>query len=107
MKRKRIIQFSCTVLSLWMAISAIGCSKTDSDKGDNPSAGKTSASDEKGNSKEKGKSSSYITDKKITLSILTTEWTGAQVGNDMPVYQELEKRTNIHLDFQPELKSEN
>ena len=100
MKRKRIIQFSCIILSLWMAIFVVGCSKTNSGKGDNPIAGKTSASDEKGNSKDKSELSSYITDKKRTLSILTTEWPGAQVGNDMPLYQELERRTNIHLDFQ-------
>ena len=100
MKRTRIIQLSCIILSLWMVISVVGCSKTNSGKGGDSTAGRTPASDEKDNTKEKGKSSSYITDKKITLSILTPEWTGGQVGNDMPVYQEMEKRTNIHLDFQ-------
>lgn len=41
-----------------------------------------------------------IVDEKITLSILAPDWAGIKVGNDMPVIQELEKRTNIHLEFE-------
>jgi len=36
---------------------------------------------------------------KLTLKMLTNDWAGIVVGNDMPVYKELEKRTNIHLDI--------
>lgn len=42
---------------------------------------------------------SLISKDKLTLKMLTTEWGGVSVGNDMPVYQELEKRTNVHLEF--------
>lgn len=36
---------------------------------------------------------------KLTLKMLTNDWAGISVGNDMPVYKEMEKRTNIHLDI--------
>jgi putative aldouronate transport system substrate-binding protein len=36
---------------------------------------------------------------KLTLKMLTNDWAGIVVGNDMPVYKEMEKRTNIHLEF--------
>jgi len=86
-----------------MLISTAGCggakenAQTNTEKpANNNSSSDASSSGEN----EEGKLSSYITDEKLTLTILTTEWTGAQVGNNMPLYQELEKRTNIHLDFQ-------
>jgi len=40
-----------------------------------------------------------IVKEKLTLKMLTNDWTGIVVGNDMPVYKELEKRTNVHLDI--------
>ena len=98
-----MVSLGCIVLSVWMLVLAAGCSGTpdtsDTNKGGELTAENTPTSNA-AKPDEEEESLSRITEEKITLSILTTEWTGAQVGNDMPLYQELEKRTNIHLDFQ-------
>ncbi len=87
---------SLVSIMLIVLLVLTGCQGV-TNKADN--GGKSNGSEDVNNTGGTGPSS-YITNEKITLSILAAEWTGIQVGNDMPVYQELEKRTNIHLDFQ-------
>lgn len=52
------------------------------------------------NSQATGTATLPVSKDKITLKFVCYNWGDAAYGNDMPVFQELEKRTNIHLDWQ-------
>jgi len=95
--RKRLLTIISIGLILSLLLISVGCSSSGKTgtSGQKPDSSQTTTTDS-----EPSKPSTYITDKKITLTMLTGEWAGIQVGNDMPVYQELERRTNIHLEFQ-------
>lgn len=60
--------------------------------------GTSSSSASSGGSAEAG--SLPIVDEPITLRVLSENRADITLGNDMPVFQELEKRTNIHLDWE-------
>lgn len=103
MKKKKLNSLVSIILILFMLVFTSACqgptSTSDTSK-QTESTEEASSGKEAGTEKEDTTSSSLISKEKITLSILTTEWANIQVGSDMPVYKELEKRTNIHLDFQ-------
>lgn len=93
MKKRRLISMVSVLLVIVMLALASGCQNTAK-----PVEGEDVSPTDQPNSEDIP--SSYISEEKITLKLLTTEWNNVQVGSDMPVYQELEKRTNIHLDIQ-------
>ena len=99
MTKKRILSMVSIMLILSMLMLAVGCGSKD-DADENDATGSNETSNTGTGSSEPSTPASYVSDKKITLKILTGEWAGIQVGNDMPVYQELEKKTNVHLEFQ-------
>ncbi len=95
MLKKRLVSTASALLTAVLIVSMAGCQKgSETVGGGSTSGGAVSATDAK-----TGTSGNPVSDEKITLKMLTTEWPGIQVGNDMAVYQELEKRTNVHLEF--------
>lgn len=99
-KRLKVLVSIILIAAMLVAMSA--CQSSTSKTGTEGSTETADSGDSgKGQSEAEGEVGGLpISKEKITLSILTTEWGNIQVGNEMPVYQELEKRTNIHLDFQ-------
>jgi putative aldouronate transport system substrate-binding protein len=96
MINKKLPAIVSTILILCILLTFIGC-------GERKDTGAKQTENEIEKTASEGtiaQSESYIVKEKLTLKIVTDEWAGASVGNDMPVFQELEKRTNIHLDFE-------
>ncbi|NSW91301.1 MAG: extracellular solute-binding protein [Firmicutes bacterium] len=101
-KRKLMVLISVIlVLSMLLALTACSGKKAigDGDK----SSGSTDSSPKGDTSKNdslKGSPMLPIVKDKLTLRILSPTRADIQLGNDMPVFQELEKRTNIHLEWE-------
>lgn len=85
MTKRSLSSVICFIVISMMLLSFTAC-------------GTTTTGGTTGNSSEK-LSGALVSKDKITLKMLTTEWAGITVGNGMIVYQELEKRTNVRLEF--------
>lgn len=100
MLKKKLSFILSVVLSTSLLVSGCG-QKTQSDttKDANPTDSTKGTTEAPTTANQSGNSVLPIVKDKLTLKILCPSWSGIEVGNAMPVLQELEKRTNIHLDF--------
>ncbi len=99
MSKRRLLTTVSFIMAAIMILLTAGCQGSAGTSATTGGQTGTAATSGSGSTTASSSGSSLISDKKITLKVVTTEWTGITVGNDMPVYQELEKRTNIHLEF--------
>lgn len=79
-----------------LAFSTVAC--TNQKKGS--SASGTTGSGSSSAASQTGTDSLPIVKNKLTLKFVCYNWGDASYGNNMEVFQELEKRTNIHLDWE-------
>ena len=89
MLKRRLTSIVSVLIVVLMLVSVTACGTKDN-------TGSTTTSTATTGEKLSG---ALVSKDKITLKMLTTEWSGLIVGNDMAVYKELEKRTNVHLEF--------
>lgn len=89
---KKVLSF---LLASAVALSASACA---GQGGAGSSGG--AASEASGAASQAQAASLPIVKDKLTLKFVCYNWGDAEYGNQMEVFQELEKRTNIHLDWQ-------
>lgn len=94
MKKKKFMWLVSSALSLCVLVTACGTQTSGTPADNSKSVVSTEASST--NAGEPGP----VLKEKITLKILTSADADYEIGNDMPVIQELEKLTNVHLDFE-------
>ena len=98
MKRNLKKLFSAAlILSMILSLAACGGSKNDSAKTDSSTE---LTQPESTTGQESTTSTLPIVKDKLTLKFVCYNWGDAVYGNDMAVFKELEKRTNISLDWQ-------
>lgn len=94
--KKSISKITALLLVLMMLFSLGGCGKKASiDTGTASSAVSTAAE----STTAEGSVKLPIADAPVTLTILTTSLTSTTISNDLPTFKELEKRTNVHLEW--------
>lgn len=89
---KKLAKTVSVFLVATMMATMLGCGKDTKTSDPEPSPGSTSSTPTS--------SGLPIVKDKITLKILSESRADMQLGNDMPVFKELEKRTNVHLEWQ-------
>ncbi len=80
-----------------------GCSGDGNQESSTASTGSSTQSSSASTSSDGGSTEAGglpIVDEPITLRVLSENRADITLGNDMPVFQELEKRTNIHLEWE-------
>ena len=93
LRMKKVLAF---LLASAVAFGAAACSNGKSASSAAGSAGSAASGAASG---AEGSSLPIVKDK-LTLKFVCYNWGDAEYGNKMEVFQELEKRTNIHLDWQ-------
>lgn len=89
---KNVTRLFSAGLALTMALSLAACNGTKQESDSGSTAVVFGG--------EAQQSALPIVKDKLTLKFVCYNWGDMAYGNDMPVFQELEKRTNIHLDWQ-------
>ena len=94
--RKQTIAF---FLAAALVFGAAGCSGGGSASSEGSAGSAESAGSASSGAASEGSSLPIVKDK-LTLKFVCYNWGDAEYGNKMEVFEELEKRTNIHLDWQ-------
>lgn len=97
---KKLPKVLSALLVAVMALSIGACGKNPESTESTGNTGGETAASTSGTSSQSNSAGLPIVKDKITLRILSETRADIQLGNDMPVFQELEKRTNVHLDWE-------
>lgn len=97
--KKKLFSIVSTLLAFCMVLTLAACGGSTDETSDASTPAVSTQQQSTAVGENAGPALPIVKDK-LTLKFLCYNWGDAVYGNDMPVFQELEKRTNIHLEWE-------
>lgn len=101
MGKRMLRKLLCLILSVVMVLSVTGCKKSDDTKNKDENNGSSNQPTQStGDTSNSNETSSKLSDKELTVSVLLSDNTNQPIKNFAPAQQEIFDKTNIKLDYQ-------